>query len=338
MSVDDQAAPAGAGVLSAEQPVAAPPIDHSLEGVLVQWRKDQEQEAKEPEGQKPEGDAEPDSEPGQEPEPTAGEADEPDGEPSEPEDTDKQDFIPGNALTRMQDGSVRPVGELKKAWGELQELKNGQGDLTAARQQIDQERSTLQQRAQELDQLIAQMRQSGIPDPASDELWETDPIAASQQDRRHNLARQRQEQLAAEQKRKSDGERAAYAAEQGRKLLEAAPEFNDPAKAQAFGKTFWAAVSAMGLQPHEVDVATLDHRVVLGATKLYEKAAKWDQLEASKAKAAKKAEGAAPVQAPGRRLNPGENRDSQLEALHKRARQTGRLEDVAAYHRALEAG
>jgi hypothetical protein len=317
--------------------VAGPVTDHSLEGVLAQWRKDQEQEAKEPEGDKPEGEQAAD-EPGQEPEPAAGEADEPAGEPAEPEEAEKQDFIPGNALTRMQDGSVRPVGELKKAWGELQELKQGQGDLTAARQQIDQERASLQQRAQELDQLIAQMGQSGIPDPASDELWETDPIAASQQDRRHNLAKQRHDQLVAEQKRKSDEARTAYAVEQGRKLLEAAPELNDPVKAQEFGKVFTAAVSVMGMKPHEVDVSSLDHRAVLGVVKLYEKAAKWDQLQADKTKAAKKAEGAAPVQAPGRRLNPGENRDSQLEALHKRARQTGSLEDVAAYHRALEAG
>jgi hypothetical protein len=51
MTVDDvTAAPAGD---------SAQPVDHSLEGVLAQWRKDQEQEAAKPEGDKPEGDEAP---------------------------------------------------------------------------------------------------------------------------------------------------------------------------------------------------------------------------------------------------------------------------------------
>lgn len=330
MTVDDvAAAPAGD---------SAQPVDHSLDGVLAQWRKDQEQEAAKPEGDKPEGDEAPVDEPGQEPEPAAGEAD-PEGEPSEPEgDDQKPDFIPGNALTRMQDGSVRPVGELKKAYGELQELKKAQPELEAARQEIERERATLQQRAQQYDQLLSQVAQTGVPEPPSDELWEADPITALQQQRRHDAARRQREYLAAQQQQRAEEEKTARSAEQGKKLLTLNPDLRVPEKAQAFGKEFLDTVTSWGFARDEIDVGSLDHRLIHNSVADHRDALKWRQLEANKAKAAKKAEGAPAVQAPGRRLTPGENRDSKLTALQERARKSGSIDDVLAYHRALEAG
>jgi hypothetical protein len=331
MSVDNEAAaPAGD---------SAQPVDHSLEGVLAQWRKDQEQEAAKPEGDKPEGDEAPVEEPGQEPEPAAGEAD-PEGEPSEPEgDDQKPDFIPGNALTRMQDGSVRPVGELKKAYGELQELKKAQPEIEAARQEIERERATLQQRAQQYDQLLSQVGQSGVPEPPSDELWDQDPITALQQQRRHEAARYQREQLAAQQQRRAEEEKTVRSAEQGKRLLTLNPDLRDPQKAQAFGKEFLETVESWGFSRGEIDVGSLDHRLIHHAVADRRDAQKWRQLEANKAKAAKKAEGAPAVQPPGRRLTPGENRDGQLKALKQRAIASGgQIDDVLAYKRALEPG
>lgn len=333
MTVDDvTAAPAGD---------SAQPVDHSLDGVLAQWRKDQEQEAAKPEGDKPEGDEAPAEEPGQEPEPAAGEAD-PEGEPSEPEE-EKADstgklFAKGNDQTIMQDGSVRFVGELKKAFGELQEIKRTQPDLEAARQEIERERATLQQRAQQYDQLLSQVAQTGVPEPPSDELWEADPITALQQQRRHEAARYQREQLAAQQQRRAEEEKTVRSAEQGKRLLTLNPDLRDPEKAQAFGKEFLETVQSWGFSRGEIDVGALDHRLIHHAVADRRDALKWRQLEANKAKAAKKAEGASPVQAPGRRLTPGENRDSKLTALQERARKSGSIDDVLAYHRALEAG
>jgi hypothetical protein len=329
MTVDNQAAaPAGDG---------AQIVDTSLDGVLARWqedRKKRQEQSERPQEAPEEAQDAPADQPGDEPEPAAEDADTPDGEPSEPEDEAPQDFIPGNALTRMQDGSVRPVGELKKAWGELQELKKGQGDLTAARQQIDQERAALQQRAQEFDRLMATVGQTGIPEAPSDEFWERDPISAMQQQRRHDAARRQHEHLSAEQQKKAREARDAFSAEQGRKLLDLNPDLKDPAKAQEFGQKFMRVVSAWGLQPHEVDVGQLDHRVVHHAVLAQEKADKWDKLQADRAKATKKTEGAAPVQAPGRRLTPGESRNSQVELTKKRAQATGQLDDVLAYYSA----
>jgi hypothetical protein len=289
MTVDDvAAAPAGD---------SAQPVDHSLEGVLAQWRKDQEQEAAKPEGDKPEGDEAPVEEPGQEPEPAAGEAD-PEGEPSEPEgDDQKPDFIPGNALTRMQDGSVRPVGELKKAYGELQELKKAQPEIEAARQEIERERATHSAARTAVRPVAVPGGAVGRSRAAIRRALGTDPITALQQQRRHEAARYQREQLAAQQQRRAEEEKTVRSAEQGKRLLTLNPDLRDPEKAQAFGKEFLETVESWGFSRGEIDVGSLDHRLIHHAVADRRDAQKWRQLEANKAKAAKKAEGAPPVQA-----------------------------------------
>src|SRR4029077_1006459 len=97
----------------------------------------------------------------------------------------KQDFVHGNAFTRMQDGSVRPVGELKKAFGELQELKKAipdveaVRDLNAARGQLQEQWQALQQRAQHVDRLlplVQQVLQTRMPQPPEPSLRDTDPV------------------------------------------------------------------------------------------------------------------------------------------------------------------
>jgi hypothetical protein len=329
---------------------SAQAVDHSLEGVLARRMERKEQERQEQPQEAPGGaqDA-PVDEPGGEDtpaEPTAGEADKPEGEPSEPEaDEAPQDFIPGNALTRMRDGSVRPVGELKKAFDELQELKKASPEIATARQAIEQERAAIQQRAQQLDQLLPYAQEvlhTRLPKPPEPSLRETDPIEWMVQKSRYDdevaqvnrvaeVARQRQQEQQATQEKAFQ----EYVRQQQGKLLEAKPELKDPKKAEAFYGQFLGAAEAMGFTRQEADTV-YDHRLVNGVVSLWEKAKKWDELQASKATAAKKAEGAAPVQAPGRRLTPGEHKSSEIAALEKRARQSGSIEDVVALRMARQ--
>lgn len=330
MQVENTAAPAGDG---------ARPVDTSLEGVLSR-RMQRQQERQEP-GQGVDQQAQPVDleadavDPASEAEPTADEAEPQPGAEDAPEPEAEPDAEPeahGNMRTRLRDGTVTTVGELKKAFGELQELKRLQPEITTARQEIEQTKAHLSQRQQQLEQVLpiaVQAIQSAVPPEPPDELWDTDPIEAGRLQRLHDRAKRQRDELVGQAQQAQAEAFQAYVREQQSKLLGKAPELRDPEKAKAFYGDYIAVAEELGFSREEAD-ATHDHRLVSGMVRLWRDAKKWRELQAAKPRVAAKTEGAVPVAAPGRRPAPGEHGNSQIKTLEQRANQSGRMEDVLA--------
>ena len=118
-------------------------------------------------------------------------------------------------------------------------------------------------------------------------------------------------------------------------LVEKLPVLKDPAKAKAFGDKLLTAGKANGFSEDELrSLLPTDHRLAL----VLRKAAKWDDLQASKPKVKEKVEGRPPVQKGGRRLSPAESRAREASDAITQARKSGRLEDVAAAYHATRKG
>jgi hypothetical protein len=311
--------------------------------VLARRSERREKEAAEA-GKTPEGelipgkDAEDEGQPGEEPEPTAEEADAPGAEEApEPEAGDSEpEYAHGNLKVRFRDGSEATVGDLKKGREELQELKRQVPDVLAARQEIEQYKAHLAQQQRQIEQILPhalQAIQSAIPPEPDDVLWDTDPIEAGRQQRLHDKAIRQRQELAGQAEQAQAGVLQAYIQDQQGKLLAARPELREPEKAKAFYGDYIAAAESLGFTRDEAD-RTYDHRLVNGVVSLWQKAKKWDELQAAKGKVAAKTSSAAPVATPGRRPAPGEQGSVQVKLAEQQARKTGSIDDVLALRNA----
>lgn len=327
MDEQDKAAPAGDG---------APPVDHTLDGVLARRSERREKEAAEQpkaDEEQPEG-AEPTTEPGGEPESAADEADAPGAqEAPEIEAGDPEPaYAHGNLKVRFRDGTETTVGDLKKGREELQELKRQVPDVLAARQEVEQVKARLAQQQQQFEQVLPfalQAIQSAVPPEPDDSLWDTDPIEASRLQRQRDKAIRQRDALLAQEQEAKNGAFQGYIQEQQSKLLAVRPELREPEKAKAFYGDYIAAAEALGFTKAEAD-GTYDHRLVNGIVGLWQKAKKWDELQAAKTKVAAKTQSAAPVATPGRRPAPGEQGSVQVKIAEQQARKTGSIDDVLA--------
>jgi hypothetical protein len=329
MADEQNAAPAGdgegTGALSLDDAVA------TLNGPEEQDQQpkvEAEGEADQPEAQAEETGEEPDS-PAEEAEPES------EGEPEE-------EIVHGNAKTRLRDGSVVAVADLKKAFAELQEFRRqGITDFPAQKQEIEQAKAQVQSQRQIIEEALPQLQhlaQSAIPPAPDDALWEADPIEAINQQRRYDQAVARLNQvqathkaLVAEQEKAAKLEADRVKTEHETRLVEARPDLKDPDKRKAFEDAFLKAATAMGFSDDEVK-PVYDHRLKAGIVSLVEKAAKWDALQASKPKVVEKTREAPPVkvQQPGRRVAPSERRSAEVDEMSKRLSKTGSLDDAAA--------
>jgi hypothetical protein len=276
---------------------------------------------------------EPDLESDEDAEPAPGESE---GE-TEDDDQAEEQFADGNAKTRLRDGTVVPVADLKKAYDELQEVRRG-GIPAEIRQEIDKVASDLQQRQEYLDKTLPlaiealKVHLPPEPDPA---LWDDDPIQATIDQRKHDLAKQKlqglmqaNQQQTMQQQEEQQRQFHTFIQEQQRKLHEARPELKDPAKATAFYEKYKAVGKKLGFDDAELD-QTYDTRLILGMMTLAEKAEKWDKLQASKPQAEQKMQRAVPMAKPGRRVEPEQRRAGEVEKFRRRFDQSRSIDDAA---------
>lgn len=328
MDNQDNAAPAGDG---------AQPADTSLDGVLARRAERREEEAKAQSQADDESDGGETTEPGDEPEPTADDADAPgDDDAPEPDagDGSEPEYAHGNLKVRFRDGTEATVGDLKRSREEYQELKRTVPDVLAARQEIEQAKARLAHQQQQFEQVLPyalQAIQSAIP-PAPDDddpIWDTDPIEAGRLKRLHDRAMRQREGLTAQAQAAQAEAMQGYIHQQQSKLLEARPELREPEKAKAFYGEYIAAAQALGFTQAEAD-STYDHRLVNGIVSLWTKAKKWDALQKAKTGVAAKTSNAVPVATPGRRPAPGEKGSTQVKIAEQVAKKTGSIDDVLA--------
>lgn len=285
----------------------------------------------------------PEEEPAEEAEPAAGEAEEPDAEASEPEpETEPEpEYAHGNLKVRLRDGTETTVGDLKKGREKVQELERQVAETEArVRKEIEPHLTQAQQKQKVLDELLplaVEAVQSQLPPEPDSDLWDSDPIEAIQQQRRHDAAKARFQQLrqvqetqAAEQKKATDEAFQAYGKQQYEKLLSFNPELKDPVKGDAFAQEFHGVVKAWGFAPDEVNPHGLDARLIHNAVLDHRDAKKWRELKTAKPVVAEKQKDAAPVAAPSRRATPNERQNAAAEDLSKKLSKTGSLDDAVA--------
>jgi hypothetical protein len=259
---------------------------------------------------------------------------EPDAEEEAPDE-----IVHGNAKTRLRDGTVVAVADLKKAFDELQEVKRQSPDIKAAQAEVEKVKAEVQQQKKYLEEVLPHaigVLERNIPAEPDASLRESDPIEYfMQKDRRDRAIAEFQQidnarKLAqAEQQKAQQAEFQKFIEKEQTKLLDVKPELKDPAKAKEFYTKFVEIGKKRGFSEEELNNVH-DHRVILGWVTDAEKAAKWDALQDAKPKVVEKAKDAIPVQQPGRRVQPAERRGAEVEELSKRLSRTGSVDDAAA--------
>jgi len=107
---------------------------------------------------------------------------EPEGEAEESTDATESDddYVHGNARTRLRDGSTVTVGELKKLADEARDFRRQQDEFNAKRQELEAKAAQTAQQEQlfasTIQQAIAALQHTLPPEPDA-ALKRTDPIA-----------------------------------------------------------------------------------------------------------------------------------------------------------------
>jgi len=260
--------------------------------------------------------------------PVEGDDDTPSDEPEPEKET------PAERKLRLRDGREVTEAELKKAFGEREERWQ---EVEAAKRDLQAQMQQTQQQAQFFEQQVAfavQVAEQNLPKPASDDLWETDPITAGQQDRWYQKKvgeLQHLQQVQAQQRQQVQAQQQQhfhqYVDGQSKLLLEKAPDLRPPEKRKAFyGDLLKHATEAYGFSKDEVD-KTFDHRVMLMARD----AIAYRKLQAQKPKVVEKAKEAPPVVQPTRRVSSAERERSADREKLNRLRKTGSVKDADAF-------
>jgi hypothetical protein len=269
---------------------------------------------------------------------------------AEPESEPEADkLVHGNAKTRLSDGTVVAVADLKKSLGKLREYEAKLPDLSAYEQRVRAQAAELAQQQQLLQRALPvalETARSNIPPPPDQSLLQTDPIAHYEQMQAHQagVMRVRQMEAAAAARnqhvaRQQQVQFESYLAEQSNQLADKIPDVRDPAKRETIQKGFVDTAGRYGFSAEEVN-SVYDHRLLHMVHDLSAKAAAYDKLIAKqgtqKQVAQQKAQNAVPVAAPQRRVTQTETKSEQKQELMKRVRATGGdLREVAAAYAQL---
>lgn len=260
------------------------------------------------------------------------------------DDGDEQDFIDGNAQTRLRDGRVVKVADLKKSYDEAEQIRQAAPEIQKYAESLQNQAQQIAQQRAELEQIIANIRlpEQAMAQPPSMELLESDPIAYIQQKEAWEAAGRMQQYQAMHQqeaKQRQEAERSEnrkrHLASQAELLAKAAPDLKDPKVATEFQKDYMEVVKAYGFTEREAS-EVYDHRLLIAMRDLarlrkLESGGKQD-IEHAKARA----RGARPGEANASARAPANSRKvEQVESLRQRAKQSGSLEDVLKLENAL---
>lgn len=341
MTIESNAAPAGdGGSVSAPAAATREPMNvHAAAGLLANW--DDEPEAPAAPSEPSNAPTEPETAAAETPasEETAEQA--APAEEAEPEaESEPEQIVHGNAKTRLRDGTVVAVADLKKAFDELKDLRAKEPELSATQQQLQARAAQLAQQQQFFQQVlpvVLEKAKAAIPAEPDPSLLTRDPIAHYEQTVARNNAIAEFRKLEAaqvahtQQLAKAQEEQfKSYLTEQQRQLADKLPDIRVPEKRAEIYKGFVDTASKFGFSQEEVD-SVHDHRLLHMVHVLAGKAAAYDRLQAEKPKVQEKAKAAVPVATPQRRVSPEETRNQVREEQIQRLRaRGGRIDDAAA--------
>jgi hypothetical protein len=268
----------------------------------------------------------------------------PDGE-TEGDDGDEVSIIDGNAETRLRDGRKIKVAELKKAYDEAEQIRKAAPEIQKYAESVRAEAQRVAQQRQYFEQLVAnfQMPQNAIPQPPSMDLLEADPIAYMQQKEMYEAAArvqqfqaQQQQVLQQQAREKAKADLHTHMKRESEKLLQAAPELKDPKKAQEFQKEFLETAKVYGFTSEDAS-NVYDHRLLLMVRELAQLRKQVSSAPQAIEQARARANSARPNEAsPKGRVPASARKAEQVDALWKRAKSTGSLEDALRLENALD--
>ncbi len=262
----------------------------------------------------------------------------------EAETDGEEKFAHGNMRTRLRDGTVTTVGELKKAAEEAREqAARVQEHIAGVDRQFQARAAQLaeyEKKVQEAAQHAAVIFSAVIPPEPDPALRQSDFLGYLEQKeyREDQIARLQQhisayQEMQAEQQRMQEQARAAQEAQQveaARKLLhQRLPQAATPEGAKEIWDVLSGAAKEYGISEEEARSVPVDPRM---ASLLYDKirkAAAYDKLMEQRQAAANKVQATPPVQRPGARVSSATAAQRNLDSQFKQLRESGGNLDVA---------
>lgn len=226
------------------------------------------------------------------------------------------------------------LDELRNGYSGQSFIQKGMKENAEARRLVMQEAENLRQARDEFFSLQQQVQDNGYPvppEPPSDELIQSDPIGYLEAQSKYQAeslkyqqdvqAIEHQRQLAAQQYQQQF---AAHVENQANVVKQEIPELADPEKGGEVLRDLRAKGMDYGFSEQEL-AGLYDSRMV----RVLNDARKWQNLQASKTAATKKAEGARPVVKPGSKARPV-SKKKQRAQLRDKLRKTGSVADAVA--------
>lgn len=290
----------------------------------------------EPEPAAPEPSA--DEEPVAEAEPA--EAPEPEAE-AKPEADPEDDFVHGNQRTRLRDGTVTTVGELKKLADQAKDYERQLQERSTRDAEAEQRLAQIAAQEQLFTNTVNQAKailQANAPTKPDFEAYqrgEIDIITFTEQQARWNAYAEKWQQLTRAQQQQAQQAEAKRKEEQTQTikretelLREKFPELRTDEGFKTFREEVLSvAPKEYGLKPEELG-SIADHRYL----SILKDAIAYRKLQAAKPQALEKAKDAPPVQvqAPARRVSTQEKQAQTVKANFDRLRKTGSFDDALA--------
>ncbi len=333
---DTSASPAGE---------SGPSLTESAAAALLQEWKD-EPEEKEPKidssrARANEADAETGDTVSDDAEPAELEAEAEDDADPDAEPVSDDNWVHGNAKTRLRDGTEISVGELKKLADEAKEFKRRESEFTAKQQEHQARAAQIAQQEQIFATTIQQAitaLQSSLPPEPDPALRDSDPIDyILKKDQRTAAVAEIQrlqtaQEYAAQQSRAEQAQQfQQHLKSQQARLYESAPELADEGKRREFYSDMVSYGKKYGFSENEINNIH-DHRVML----MVKDAVAYRKLQAAKPKAMEKGKAAAPVAKPQPRATSNERISQKHKGLFEKARKTRSIDDVGALLAELE--
>ena len=255
------------------------------------------------------------------------------------------EFVHGNAKTRLRDGTEITVAELKKRADEATDFRRRQSEFDAKQREFETKAAQIAQQEQLFTNTINQainVLQQTLPEEPDPKLFETDPIAFFQQKHQRDSKLAEISRLTAA-KQHADQEAQAKQQEAFRdhlkreqeQLYDKAPDLRDDGKRSEFYSNFLSAGKHYGFSEEELNSVS-DHRLML----LVKDAMAYRQLQGAKPKVAAKVAAAKPagkpVARPAARTAPTTEASARYKAQFQRFTKTRSLEDAGALLADLE--
>jgi hypothetical protein len=265
-------------------------------------------------------------------------------------DTDADEpYAHGNARTRLRDGTVTTVGELKKAAEQAKEYQRQLQERETRDREFEQRQAQIAAQEQFFTNTVNQAKailQANIPPLPDEKLIEQgDSFTYMEQKARRDAWELKWRQLDHAQKvqaqqadQKRQDEIKQRVAQELQLLKDAVPETRTDEGFKAFrDEILTHAPKEYGFSAEEITNLG-DHR----ALRVLKDAIAYRKLQADKAKAMEKAKAAPPVQqtaqvqAPGRRVSPAEKQAQTVKSGFETLRKTGSFDDALRILNSME--